>query len=703
MAVSEKLTTLCLLASLFASPAAALDTTRNPSSESTESSPSEKHLQEVVVTADRGWVEDGKIIFLPSKTEKNLSNSPASLIESMHLPMLIVKDNTITSLSGQPVAIYINGIPADKTDLATFWPKLAKRVEYLENPAEGKYRGNAHVINFVMAEYAVGGVSKGDIGLKTPRYGSFSAASKLVYKKMSFGASVLGNSWKEDRDSRQVESFKNLYYDGTHHDLITRDLDKTTSEHSRYLEAAINARFKNGSFIATHTASLQFSKTPRIEDNGTDIWSPTLFPGTNSYNDQRSKSFSPQIRGDYEKQIDEKWFLAGDWTYAHSHNTGTSVSITGDTPPIWNSSIEEVNSLKINLTPTFTPNNKLSFNLNFNGSFEWFDTRYSGSATGRNKITRRDIAAEFRTYWNPTSKLSVSFLPGVSFSEWTVGDIKERITYPKLNLDLSWSPNRKTSIWGQAILYNIPPSTSVTNPFLTRQSELIWLRGNPKTEDQLSFQATVSASYLANQWLQLTALTWHSRSSGANVFDYTAMPEQQGGLLKAPFNAGVEETCSATLRGRLFLFNRSLSISFGPNYFHYKMPRGHFEKLNSFGFDADVSYTLNNCRFSLRYYKPGKSIGEAGMEKTQWRDNCLFRFTYGNGNLLVNFNVEDIFNTRTRHWSEFHSGSYSRETYEYLTGRKFYMGLSYTIGYGKKVDQSIDISGPESISSSVLK
>lgn len=699
MAISKTISIACAIAAIATQQVRA----DNASQALPDSTPSEKHLQEIVVTAERGWVEDGKVVFLPSKSEKNLANSPASLIESMHLPMLIVKDNTITSLSGQPVAIYINGIPADKTDLATFWPKLAKRVEYLENPAEGKYRGNARVINFVMAEYAVGGVSKGDIGLKTPRYGSFNAASKLVYKKMSFGASVLGNSWKDDSDSRQVESLKNLYYDGIHHDLITRDLDKTSSEHTRYLEAAINARFKNGSFIATHTASLQFSKTPRIEDYGTDIWSPTLFTGTNSYNDQRSKSFSPQIRGDYETRIGEKWFIAGDWTYAHSHNTGTSVSITGDNSPILNSSVEDVNSLKINIMPAFTPNNKVSFNLNINGSFEWFDTHYSGSATGRNEITRRDLAAELRAYWNPKPSFSVSFQPGISFSEWTVGDSKERIIYPKLNLDLFWTPNRKTYIGGQAILYNMPPSTSSTNPFLTRQSELIWLRGNPKTEDQLAFQATVSASYLANRWLQLSAMTYYSRSSGANVFDYSPMPEQQGGLLKTPFNAGVEGTYCATLHGRLFLFDRSLSISFGPRYFHHKIPRGHFEQLNSFGFDTDVSYTLKNCRFSLRYDKPGKAIGEAGMEKTHWRDNCQFRFTYGNGNLLVNFNIEDIFNTRTRHWSEFHSGSYSFETYEYLTGRKFYIGLSYTIGYGKKIDQSIDISGPQSVESSVLK
>lgn len=37
---------------------------------------SSKELEEVVVTSDRIWIEDGAINVIPSKQEKNLSNSP---------------------------------------------------------------------------------------------------------------------------------------------------------------------------------------------------------------------------------------------------------------------------------------------------------------------------------------------------------------------------------------------------------------------------------------------------------------------------------------------------------------------------------------------------------------------------------------------------------------------------------------------------
>ena len=58
-----------------------------------------KELEEVVVTSDRIWIEDGTVNVIPSKQEKNLSNSPETLLKSMHLPFLQANDGKVTTLS----------------------------------------------------------------------------------------------------------------------------------------------------------------------------------------------------------------------------------------------------------------------------------------------------------------------------------------------------------------------------------------------------------------------------------------------------------------------------------------------------------------------------------------------------------------------------------------------------------------------------
>ena len=86
-------------------------------------------LQEIVVKSERAWIEGGVYNFIPSKQEKKLSNSPGSLIDVMNLPFLKGDGENVITTTGEPVTIFINGQLASQTDLATFWPKLAKKVE----------------------------------------------------------------------------------------------------------------------------------------------------------------------------------------------------------------------------------------------------------------------------------------------------------------------------------------------------------------------------------------------------------------------------------------------------------------------------------------------------------------------------------------------------------------------------------------------
>ncbi len=667
-----------------------------------EQSVSEKHLQEITVMAERGWVEDGKIVFLPSKSEKNLSNSPATLIESMQLPMLKVKEEQITTTSGEPVAIFINGIKADNIDLSTFWPKLAKRVEYIENPADARFRGNTYVVNFIMAEYAVGGITRAKIGLATPRYGNFGIASKLVYKKMTFGATVSGNSWKADWDSRRTENFDKVYYQDVYHNRITRESDEASSSLSRNLDAAVNARYTNGDFTMTHTAALNFGKEPYVKGECTDYWNPELFTGEHSYNNQSTKTFTPQISGDYEAKLSEKWVLMGNWIYAHSHNTGSSINIMGETSPIANGNLEKANSLKFAITPVFRPNEKWFLHLNLNGSFEWFDTHYSGSSDGHAKIRREELSAQIRAYWKPNPNLSLSLLPGIAITRWYTGNVAERIIKPLLETQITWSATRELFIGGRVRIFDFPPSTSETNPVLTRQSQLVWVKGNPHLKGVRDISSSLSTSYLANKWFQLSLTAIYDRISDNTVFNYFQMQDRQDGLLKTPYNAGVENDFRIYLGCRFGFLNNTLTVNLGP-YYEYYNASGYYSRLHNLRLSCDASYTLRNCRFSLDYITPAESYSAAGTESYWKRDAMNFSFTYGNGNIYLRASVEDVLNTRTKWRTKLHSGNYSVVTNKYETGRIFKVYLTYTFGYGKKVDRSIDINGPQSVESSVLK
>lgn len=669
-----------------------------------QESQSEKHLKEVVVTAERGWVEDGKIVFLPTKSEKNLSNSPETLIESMHLPMLKVKDNEIISLSGEKIVIFINGVKADQNDLATFWPKLAKRVEYIENSPDAKYQGNAYVVNFVMTEYEAGGITRGNLDLRTPSYGRISAASKLVYKRMTFGATFNGSLSKDNKtETSSKETYKDLYYNGSHYDRIFREYHQKSIHKNRDLNAALNAKYVNGEFIATHTVALGFSKTPENRYWGSDQWTPNLFAGDSSHSDSRSKSFTPQISGDYQVKLGEKWYLWGGWGYAHSHNTNNSINRIGDSDVISNGNSEDINSLKFNLSAAFYATSKWRFQIQTNGSVKWHDTRYSGSSNQQFSMERMDYRALLCAIWKPNDRISANLLPGIDISRWSTCDLKERAFSPVLGAAFSWTANSKISLNWNTNLMSRAPISSYTNPVLTRQSEILWTKGDPFLKNSLYFSTHLSANFLANKWLNISAYVQYSRYTDYMELDYISMPKEYGGILKTPFNAKPEDAVQTEIYFDFTLPGNALTFTLAPRYDYYKAHGKYADSLNAFSYYAKAAYTLKNCRFKLIYFGHRDQMYSAGMQEFRHRDTCDFEFTYGNGNLYLSACVDDIFNTRTRHWTRFRSSNYDFVKYEYLTGRKFSISLTYTFGYGKKVDKSINVSGPQSVESSVLK
>lgn len=170
-------------------------------------------LQELVVTSDYAWVDGEKFVFVPRKNEKNLATDAISLIENMHIPVLYVDKGNIKSRTGGSVSIFINGVPADDMDMSTFWPKNALRVEFMESSPDPKFEGKHNILNFIMKDYALGGLTKLRGRQVIPNEGSYEASSKFVYKKMTYNAMFIrwlqprppfGQLWHRDFQGHMV-------------------------------------------------------------------------------------------------------------------------------------------------------------------------------------------------------------------------------------------------------------------------------------------------------------------------------------------------------------------------------------------------------------------------------------------------------------------------------------------------------------------
>lgn len=662
-----------------------------------------KELKEVEVIGERAWIgEDGTLNFIPTRKEKRLSNSPASLIGSMHIPVLKEKDGSITTVSGEPVAVFINGIRAEAIDISTFWPSDVKAVKYIDNPKDPIFEGSRHVVNFIMRQYASGGVSKTDLVQKIPNLGYYTTSAKLVYKKMTFGAFLQGIYSRDHQSSTEGETkYSDIYYDGVLHDEITSNEISHDYKRNNTINTAINARYATEGFTATHTLSLSWMQDPGSGSESTQKWTDNLFHSDMSSAHFSDRKLSPQVSGNYYRRFSDKWHLSWRWGYAHAVNNSKSNSQTGDTETIVNESHENIDRLNLSLNPTYILSSKLYFQMSLNTTQNWFSTLYSGSANERQRQTRNESAGSITVGWTPLRSLRLTFRPGILYTQWNVGDVHEHILKPTATVWANWTPTQKFNISGNIQFLTTPPEANESNPVMVKSTELVWTKGNPYLRNADYWETHVRASYTPVENLMLAPWLTHVRTDNEIVPWHEAATPEAGGIIKSFRNADHSDNIMIGLPISWTCLGDNLSLEISPEWEYTRAYNEQKKSFDCFYFSAEADYTLGNCRFEVSYTSPYQGLYSAGMERTRRQDSCSVAFVYGNDNLYLKVEAENIFHSKSRYWTRLVSGCFSSDLNSFETGRRLALSLSYTFGFGKKVDKSIDISRPESVSSSV--
>ena len=663
---------------------------------------SSKELEEVVVTSDRIWIEDGTVNVIPSKQEKNLSNSPETLLKSMHLPFLQANDGKVTTLSGQSVAFFINGEKVDDVDLATFWPKNVTLVQYMENPTDPKYAGATYVINFKMREYEAGGVTRIDGRQIFPNRGIYTAASKVQYKKWTYGAMFKGDYYRDHRSSMTGEKkYKEIYYDNKFYDEITRNEEEASYYRSDVINFAMNANYATDKFRMRHTFSLGWDRNPGSGSHSTNQWSENLFDSENFSDYTKTRSLSPQYRNSFFFEFPDKWALFISSGYAYARNHSFTESRFGNAKPVENRIAEDVNTINLGIIPSFTLSDKLTFNFITNGSADWYSSLYSGSADTRQKQTRQNLSASLRVWWFPFKNMRVVVQPGIKASLWQIGDIKESQVYPDVTASVYWVPTRKFSISASYNLNDFPASASESNPVLVKLSDLVWTKGNPHLKGVKMRHFSLDLTYLPVEEFSMSLSSWYTKKHDQTYILYTPAPAEYGGIIEETVNAKPVDELFANLTLGTSLFNRKLNIRVTPGYIYTHANEGGRKNSNSFRVYGNVDYTIGNCSFSVYYNNYGKYYDSVGFGEYWQQDYWNFDFSYGLGDFYMDLSIENIFNKMQKSWAKFNTPNYSYHTHTLNSGRTFRINLTYTFGYGKKIDKSIDIDGPNSASSSI--
>lgn len=669
------------------------------------------HLKAVTVERENTSLLSDRSVYRPTQRQKNASQTAIDLLRNLAILQLNVNlvNESVTTLTGSAVAIYVNGLPASSEELQGLRNEDVKTVEYLDFPTDPRFNGNEHVINFLMQQYEYGGYTKFSISENTliGLSSRTSVYSKFTYKSMIFdfysgasnhnihngGTSRIGKYILKDADGKES--------------VITRneDSDKSHFKYSQY-PITFRAVYDSDKIQIGNTVGFNFDQSPIAESQGTLTFSSNEHTDYTYQNNQPYTTRHFIWAGTYyfilpnESQLS----LTPRANYGHTDYSYFYSTSLPDNTFIENTSRENYYQISggASLYKGFSQNHSATANIyaglnrnevSYTGSTSYennFSDSFAGIRIGYNYNSRR---------WRFNSNIALQWeRNGIN------GDYISEI-YPLINVSGTYSPSNHHSLQTFFHYGANYPGESVKTPNVLQDNELMYKTGNPDLP--LSRQITFNLQYnwVANNKFSLSL---YSQYFGEyNLYVPIFEPYKNGTAILKTYSS--DQDYNRTQLGLSFnlkLLDGNLQLAAQPSIsiFRYK---GYYDmKKNPFIVNASATYYVRQFFLQASFQSANKTI--QGNQGVWYRTRDFYQLQAGwsNSNWNVRLSAINMFRgdwlaaTQTLNAPLYSETISQAGTYYH---RRINLSVTYTFGYGRKVQRGNEVGEQSGASSAILK
>lgn len=678
----------------------------------TSDSLSTVEMNEVIVKAQMHRTDATSSTFTPTVKQKSSAQNAIDLLKQLAIPQISINlmDNTVTTPSGQNVAIYINYIPASAEEMEGISTADVRRVEYLDFPADPRFQGNEHVVNFIVQKYEYGGYTKATLNenfLVGKLSSRASVYSKFVYKRMTydlyagasnhdinhFGSSITGLYSLENEDGQFYQTTRN---------------ETLESAHFKYNQYPVSFRaiYDSDNIQIANTIGFNFDQSPLSETKGSLSFIPQQNSDYSYSKNEPSTSRYLIWSGNYYFILPRNFHLSVSpgVNYGHTHYTYLYQTSLPGSSSITNRSKEDVWQFRGSATlfkkiadkqNTFVRAwfGSTTNNVSYSGTSPYdnkFSDMYAGAALGYNFSNDQwNVQADAALQWEKNQ-----------INDQSVAEI-----YPLLNVSAGFSPSQKHSFRTYFHFGANYPGASEKTPNVLQQNELMYYTGNPNIG--LSRQVTFNLSYnwIPNSTFSASAFMQYFGEYNLYVPAYQLY--QGGKALLRTFET--DGTYNRTQIGMSFnyrLLDGNLQLAASPSVSLYRMT-GLFDISKSpFYCNASATYYLGNFYFQVAYQT--RSLTVQGNRGVVYKDRDFYQVLAGwsRSNWNIRISGMNLFRNDWLCSTNLLSTPLYSET-QLVEGNNFHqrlnLAVTYTFGYGKKVKRGNEVGEQSGAASAIMK
>lgn len=665
-----------------------------------------QELSEVVVEARNQRLGAEVSTYIPTSKQRNASQTAADLLNRMAIPQIKISANDeITDLAGKSVDVFIDFLPASKEDLEGMRMPDVKKVEYYDFPSDPRFQGKAHVVNFVMQKYEYGGYVKALGWENTRNTGQLSLFSKLQYKRMTFDIAA-GYFYLSQKHTGEdiYETFRLPQSDGSINVFEHHSIQGDGKRRKNLYWPTFKALYSSDKITIQNVIGASFDHSPSNNSSGFVEYLPAISEHIDYSQNSSSRINSLSYSGYWNFILNDKNTITFSPRYAYSHTGTSSLYTEVGAENFYNAAKDNSNQFSGNVTYTHSFGKWGSLNAMLQTIITSNHTYYSGTAsTSDNAHTYRVGPGVQYSLAKDKFYGMVGF--GYHWDRQKYLDYKDDSAAPWIDLSLQYSPNARHSVRGEFHQMKSIPSSSYRSSAVIHSNPLMSYTGNPDLVSYGSYDVGLNYSFMPSNTFSFSAFASTWIVDNRYVYDY--IPAEDGILrtIRQPGGGYSQWTYGAYAALRLFDSKLHLAAQLTSTSVHNGEPYNFDRTKLSCAFQA--TYYLDNWNFSGLYYSP-QGYPDGCMVGTWIKTKSYYRIAAGWSDSSWNLQLQ-FANIARWNWksdkSIMHSRYYDRigQAYSVNDHALARLSVTYTFGFGKKIQRGDEASQQSGVNSGILK
>ncbi len=663
----------------------------------------------VTVSSDEAILLADKSIYVPQERQKRASQTGYDLLNRMAIPQLRAgSSESVTTVGGESVAMYIDYIPASTTDINAMRLTDVLRVEYYAYPSDPRFGTAHHVVNFITVQYNYGGYVKGH-GVENYFVGTSGQAdinAKLQINRMTYdiGGGAYYSTDHHGNGANQTETFRLPQPDGSINTFERRSETTKSAERTSSYWVTAKAAYKSDKAVLTNSFSVDSWDHPRAYQSGRVTYSPEIMRDTEYTREGSDRDRSIIYNGQWLFYLPHNNTLMLTPTYANTYTTENYVYSEGDLTPIANYAKDNTNQARIWLNYTHRFSNEHLLNLLALYDFTANRISYRGTVENYDRANTSMFNSGIN-YTFKTAKLYAYAGIGWIWNVFNLNNIHETSSKPWADLSLNYAFSNKSSANFVFHYSTWPAAANLKSDVVLQSSPLMYYTGNPALKPVKSYDLWGQYIIMPTSRLTLSAygIAWITGNRSAYVYEARA-----GSILRTIRQPiGSFTSLEYGLNGSLRLFDSKLHLTGNLSQRYVRDTEPFDYSRFSLSGTAEATYYHGNFYYGVSYSsdssKPeGNKSGVWIKSKGWW----WLQAGWGSDNLNVRLFLKNLDrwgwsgNRRTLHTAHY---SLTQRELSQSNHALFQITATYTFGFGRKVEHGNEASQLQGAGSAILK